>query len=126
MWQGCGKVVATSTAKQDESAAGRASRGRSEDPKEASTELSKGLSIVSPDQTEDREAHVASALMALVEATPDGQAPAAQLCSNLYRTCPDARAVVQKRDGLKEFLASPWLEGKVKFVPDQVRLPACG
>jgi len=66
-------------------------------------------------------AEVANALLALVEAAPDGQVAAAQLCSSLYRKSPDARAVVQQHKGLKGFLGTALLRGKVEFIADQVR-----
>ena len=65
-------------------------------------------------------------LVALVEEAPDGQVPAAQLCSRLYSKCPEAKAVIQRHKGLKGFIAALPLEGKVKFVPDQVCQPAFG
>ena len=64
---------------------------------------------------------MAEALVAMVQGAPGGQVPAAHLCSKLYQRCPDARALVQKFDGLKGFVATPALEGKVKFVADKVR-----
>ena len=51
----------------------------------------------------------------MVQGAPGGQVPASQLCSELYQKCPDARALVQKHDGLKGFVATPVLEGKVKL-----------
>jgi hypothetical protein len=69
----------------------------------------------------DAVAEVANALLALVEASPDGQVAAALLCSSLYRKSSYAKAVVQEHQGLKGFLAIALLQSKVKFVADQVR-----
>ena len=67
---------------------------------------------------------MADTLLALVEEAPDGQVPAAHLCSRLYHRCPEAKAVIKKHRGLKGFIAALPLENKVKFVPDQVCQPA--
>ena len=64
---------------------------------------------------------MADALVALVERGCGGPVSAASLCSDLYKRCSEAKAVLGRHGGLKGFIAnSPALEGKVKFVGDTV------
>jgi len=68
----------------------------------------------------EAKVHVAQALLALVHDAPEGLITGAQLCSRLYRQCPEARAIVHAHQGLKGFIECSELEGKVCFIADQV------
>ena len=125
--QGCGKVVALRSGEASGGAAG-AEHVSQEKALGDVTEGRGARALGSPSEDSlpsAAEAGVAEALVAMVQGAPGGQVPAAQLCSKLYQKCPDARALVQKYDGLKGFVATPALEGKVKFVADQVRRFVC-
>ena len=125
--QGCGKVVALRSGE----ASGGAAGAEHVSQEEALGDVTEGRGARALGSSSEgslpsaAEAGVAEALVAMVQRAPGGQVPASQLCSELYQKCPDARALVQKHDGLKGFVATPVLEGKVKFVADQVRRFLC-
>jgi hypothetical protein len=106
--QGCGKVVAKRSV----------ARGEVDDYDAGAAAL--GSSSEGPSGAVDADTRAAGVLVALVRAAPDGQMSAAQLCSRLYRKCPEARDIIQKSRGIKGFIKTNQLECKVEFVPDQV------
>jgi RNA recognition motif-containing protein len=66
------------------------------------------------------EAAVADALLEVLQDAPDGQILASQLCINLYKKCPDAKAILQEHGGAKSFIQIPRLKDAVCYIADQV------
>ena len=63
--------------------------------------------------------------------SPDGESlSGAAICSRLYKECEDAKSVITRCGGLKQFLVkchAQTLAVDMEFIPDQVskRLPSC-
>ena len=69
-------------------------------------------------ETAHVEAAVADALLEVLQDTPDGQILASQLCINLYKKCPDAKAILQAHGGAKRFIQIPRLRDAVCYIAD--------
>jgi hypothetical protein len=61
---------------------------------------------------------VADALYKILMQTPDGKLSGAALCSQLYKECENAKALIATHKGIKNFVSK--FAAQVEFVPDQV------